>query len=235
MIDRSLNYGRHHIRRFLEAAKPYERVLDMGAGQGADLDAAAEIVPGCERFALEVYPPYIEILESKGIKTVGFNLERDPFPFDDESLDIIIANQIIEHVKEVFWIFHELSRTLKVGGRLIIGVPNLASLHNRIMLMAGLQPSAITTASAHVRGWTKPDLLKFLNRCFPDGYAVRGFGGGNFYPFPPIIAKPLAATLPNMAWGIFFSLEKVKPYHDEFIRYPQDHMLETPFYIGQQH
>ncbi len=232
MIDRSLNYGRHHIRRFLEEAKPYNVVLDMGAGYGQDLMAAREVVPSTELWGLEVLPEYREALEKQGIKTVAFNLEREAFPFEDESIDIIMGNQIIEHVKEVFWIFHQISRTLKVGGRMIIGVPNLASLHNRILLMAGKQPTAITTASAHVRGWTKPDVLRFLESCYPGGYQLRGFGGSNFYPFPSFVAKPLAAVLPNMAWGIFFSLEKVKPYNGEFLDFVKTRALETPFYTG---
>jgi len=232
MIDRHLNYGRHHIKRFLNEAAPYRRVLDIGAGLGADLMIAREVAPDAELLALEVWPPYIEKLEAASVKTFQFDLERDRFPFEDGTLDIVIANQIIEHVKEVFWIFHEISRTLRVGGRLVLGVPNLASLHSRIMLMAGLQPSAIKSASAHVRGWTKRDLIRLVESCFPGGYAVRGYGGANFYPFPPPLAKPLAAALPNMAWAIFFSLEKVKEYDGGFTRYPGEHNLETPFYVG---
>lgn len=232
MIDKSLNYGRHHIKRFLEDAKPYNVVLDMGAGYGQDLQSARAVQPNAELWALEVYAPYRESLESQGIKTVAFDLEREAFPFADETLDIVIGNQIIEHVKEVFWIFDQISRTLKVGGRAIIGVPNLASLHNRFLLSIGKQPTAITTASAHVRGYTKPDLLRFLNDCAPGLYETRGFGGGNFYPFPPVIAKPLAAALPGMAWGIFLSFEKVRPYNGEFIQFVKDRQMETPFFTG---
>ena len=86
-----------------------------------------------------------------------------------------------------------------MGGKLIIGVPNLASLHNRILLCLGRQPSPIKTHSAHVRGYTKYDLLDFLQSCFPEGYALKDFKGSNFYPFPPVVAKPLAQILPNMA------------------------------------
>jgi SAM-dependent methyltransferase len=232
MIDRNLSYGRHQIRRFLRDAAPYRRVLDIGAGNGFDLEAAREVEPGAELQALEVHPPYIRALEAKGIRTIQFNLECDPFPFADGSLDVIIANQVLEHVKEVFWIFHEISRTLRVGGRLIMGVPNLASLHNRLLLAVGRQPTVIATASAHVRGYTRPDVFRFLNAGFPAGFAKRGFGGANFYPFPGFIAKPLAAVFPSMAWGIFFSFEKVKEYGGGFLRFPGDAQLETSFYLG---
>jgi hypothetical protein len=59
------------------------------------------------------------------------------------------------------------------------------------------------------------------------------FGGGNFYPFPPLIAKPLARLFPTLSWGIFFYFQKVKTYHEEFLEYPQRERLETNFYLGK--
>jgi len=161
------------------------------------------------------------------------DIERGVFPFANESIDVVVANQILEHTKEIFWIFHEITRVLTVGGKLIIGVPNLASLHNRLLLLIGIQPTSIQNASAHVRGYTKYDLLRFLRNCFPDGYELKGFGGSNFYPFPPIIARPLARIFPNMAWGIFFMFEKQKPYQREFLDFPVTNRLETNFFLGK--
>jgi len=232
MIDRTLNYGRHHIKQFLSSAHPFDSVLDIGAGHGKDLSLAAEVDSRAQLIAVEVYPPYIEELRAKGIKVIPRDIERDPLPFSCGEVDVIIANQIMEHVKDVFWIFHQMSRVLPIGGKLIIGVPNLASLHNRILLAMGKQPSPIKTSSAHVRGFTKNDILDFLENCFPGGYRMSGFGGSNFYPFPPLIAKPLARMLPTMAWSIFMLLEKQRPYEREFLDFPVAQRLETNFYLG---
>jgi len=171
-------------------------------------------------------------LIDKGITTHCLNIEVDRFPFDDGTVDIVIANQIFEHTKEVFWIFHEISRILAVGGCCIIGVPNLASLHNRLLLAMGRQPTSIKMASAHVRGFTKKDFLHFIDVCYPGGYTLRKFGGSNFYPFPPSIARPLASVFPTFAWSIFFMLEKQREYVNEFLAYPVDAMLETNFFLG---
>jgi len=163
MIDRHLNYGRHVIEFFAKKIKTYSKVLDIGAGNGDDLMIYRKINPEAELFALEFYQPNISILEEKGIKACLCDIERDRFPFEDCTFDIINANQILEHTKEIYWIFHEISRTLKVGGYLVIGVPNLASLHNRILLLLGKHPTCIKSNSAHVRGFTKYDILKFLD------------------------------------------------------------------------
>lgn len=232
LIDRTLNYGRHHFERFLRSAAPYRKVLDIGAGHGHDLLTARSVHPDAWLLGIEPYAPYVSELESKGIEVHSLNIERDWFPFSEGELDVVIANQILEHTKEVFWILDQISRVLKQGGHLLIGVPNLAALHNRILLALGMQPSSLKNNSAHVRGFTKGDLIRLLDSGFPGGYRLRGFGGSNFYPFPPPIARPLAAVMPSMAWGIFFHFRKSKPYELSYLCYPAQEQLETNFYIG---
>ena len=159
-------------------------------------------------FALEANPANVGGLERQGVVAFQADLENARYPFDDEYIDIVIMNQVLEHIKEIYWVFHETTRILKIGGKIIIGVPNLASLHNRLLLLLGKQPSPIKSYSAHVRGFTREDILSFLNRCLPDCYRLVSFGGSNFYPFPSFLARPLANYFPNMAWGIFLLLEK---------------------------
>lgn len=233
MIDRSLNYGRHHIDRFLREADKPSLIVDLGAGQGYDLAIARNIWPQAKLVGVESWSPYVKALENKRIGVLPLNIERDALPFPDESVDIFVANQVLEHCKEIFWIFHEVTRTLRVGGTFIVGVPNLAALHNRLLLAFGRQPSPIKTASAHVRGYTKTDIEYFLNSCFPGGYSVDGFGGSNFYPFPPVIAKPLARLFPTFAWGIFLKLRKVREYEGQFLDFPVAQRLETNFWLGK--
>ncbi len=232
MIDRQLNYGRHQIARFLKQVAPFNTVVDLGAGSGADLALAKAACPSAERYAVETYPPNIERLKAEN-HVLPLNLEQDPLPFADGSIDVVLTNQVLEHVKEIFWILHHATRVLRVDGHLIIGVPNLASYHNRLLLLLGRQPSVIRNHSAHLRGYTRHDLLAMLEMIFPGGYELKGFGGANFYPFPALIAKPLARLLPNGAWGIFLLLQKKREYAEEFLLHPVVAQLETNFYVGQ--
>jgi SAM-dependent methyltransferase len=231
LIDRSLNYGRNNIAAFLKKAAIFHNIIDIGAGSGTDLDIAADICPSAERFAIEAYPPNIQILKKRH-NVISLDLERDPFPFEDESIDVVMANQILEHVKEIFWILHQISKVLRVNGHMIIGVPNLASFHNRLLLLFGRQPTVIQNYSAHVRGYTKHDIMRLLEMIFPGGYELEDFKGSNFYPFPPVAADALAKLLPNSAWSIFFLLKKKRPYRDEFLMYPVLAQLETNYYVA---
>lgn len=234
MIDRRLNYGRHLINKYtLESGKTVTQILDLGAGFGDDLLIAKTKHPSANLHAVECYGPYQKILAQKGINVHNCNIEKDALPFQDESVDMIICNQIFEHCKEIWWIMHEISRVLKKGGVLIIGVPNLASLHNRFLLLIGRQPTSIQNHTAHLRGYSKNDLIKFINEGSNSIFSLDGFGGSNFYPFPPFIAKPLAAVLPGMAWGIFLKFRKNEQYNGSFLTYPIEKKLETNFYLGE--
>ena len=131
--DRSLNYGERIISNWLEGSEAIE-VLDIGAGNGRDLKIAKSHLKNPNLNAIENYPESVLSLQKENINVASIDLEKDSFPFNNESLDLIIANQILEHCKEIFWIHHEIFRTLKVGGTLIIGVPNLAAYYNRLGL-----------------------------------------------------------------------------------------------------
>jgi len=232
VVDKGLNYGRHLIGQFLQQAGPCSIVLDVGAGGGADLQIARERCPGAALKAVEAYAENQQRLREAGVEVHDTDIERQPLPFEDESVDVVIANQILEHCKELFWILHNVSRVLKRGGWLIVGVPNLASLHNRLLLAVGRQPTVINNSSAHVRGFTRSDLLGLLESGFPGGYRLADYGGSNFYPFSPLIARPLARIMPSMAWGLFLLLEKQLPYARSYLDYLEDHEIETNFFKG---
>jgi SAM-dependent methyltransferase len=232
LIDRSLNYGRPLIRKFLEESGPLASVLDMGAGSGDDLQIARDLNPKAKLYGVDNLPVAMKNLRKRGIQVLPLNIERDPLPLKDISIDAVIQNQILEHAKELFWILHEATRVLKVGGSLIVGIPNLASLHNRFLLICGRSPTVIKTLSAHVRGFTKHDFNVFIHEVWPGGYRLEGFGGANFYPFPPFLAKPLAKLFATFSWGIFFRLVKQKPYKGEFLEYLRLNPFETNFYTG---
>jgi SAM-dependent methyltransferase len=160
------------------------------------------------------------------------NLEQDPLPFSDESIDVVMSNQVLEHAKEIFWILHQATRVLRIGGHMIVGVPNLASFHNRLLLLFGKQPTVIQNHSAHLRGYTKHDIIRMLEMIFPGGYALEDFRGANFYPLPAGPAMSLAKIFPNGAWGIFFLFKKTRAYSDEFLMHPVLKQLETNFYVA---
>lgn len=67
-----------------------------------------------------------------------FNLESDPYPFPDNSFDIVLCCEIIEHlVMNPSHMLAEIHRILKPGGYLLLTTPNIASLKNAMLLLRG--------------------------------------------------------------------------------------------------
>lgn len=242
-----LNYGRHIIQQW--GAELYRqhhgsgpvRILDLGCGPGTDLQNVRHqieqehqgSVTNLELFGIESYAPNVALCKAARIKTTAANIENDAYPGKNGYYDVVLANQVLEHTKEIFWIFSEVGRILKPGGHFIVGVPNIASFHNRLLLMFGQQPTQIQSMSAHVRGFTRPDLRQFAQT--GDYFELVAFRGSNFYPLPPLLARPLARLLPNMAWGAFFMFRRTTKIGDflECLN-GQHNFLETPFYGSPQ-
>ena len=54
----------------------------------------------------------------------GFNMEKDRLPFEDDSVDYIVAYHSLEHLWDVKHIMNEAWRVLKINGEFEIKVPN---------------------------------------------------------------------------------------------------------------
>lgn len=231
-VDHDETYGPHIVEKFISRLHNLNTVVDLGAGRGRDLGIVKRIHPDVQTSALEADSQYAAELAGIADKVHVLDIERTIFPFFDESIDLFIANQVLEHTKEIFWIFHEITRCLRTGGHFIFGVPNIASLHNRLLLLFGAHPTQHKVCSAHVRPFSRTDTVKFLNACFPDGYRLERFAGSQFYPFPPKSARLMANLFPTGAFSIFFLIRKRRKYKDEFAIYPSRAKLATNFWTG---
>lgn len=232
-----LNYGRDII---VEFATEYIKnnpnkeikILDLGLGEGTDLLNIKKFNESTKLslFGLESYEPNVKKAKSNNINVVEFNIENSDYPYNNEEFDIIIANQVLEHTKEIFWIFSEVSRILKKDGIFIIGVPNLASLHNRIALLFGKQPPVIKVLGPHIRGYTKESFIEFIEL---DGYFnCLKVKGSNFYPFPPKLSKIMSKLFSNLAVGSIY-LVKRSEKEGEFKNTLKTRFFETPYFIGK--
>jgi len=232
--------GRHIIPGLassLVTGNSHPRILDIGAGHGVDL---ANILLELSRTgnapeisAIETFPVAIDKLKSLGVSVHSIDIEREPLPFKDAHFDIVLCNQVLEHTKEIFWIVSELTRVTKKRGKIIIGVPNLGSLHNRLALLAGYQPPAIGVLGTHVRGFTIPGLTEFLET---GGFLkVSRVIGGNFYPFPPMFSRLLAKLLPSFSVSSFYLVERAElagSFLSVFKTPIADALVDTPYFTG---
>jgi SAM-dependent methyltransferase len=184
------------------------RVLDIGLGGAEDLleIKRARLNGALEIFGIEYNRDRVRAARAKGIRVIAINVECETFPIDDGSIDAVIANHVVEHLKEVFFFFSEISRILKPGGIAVIGFPNLGSWHNRLALLFGAEPPCMRMLGSHVRGITIPGFRRFVE-C-GGFFRVKRIKGRAFYMLPPRISETAASLMPGLAAAVHVVLER---------------------------
>jgi len=66
---------------------------------------------------------------------------NNPLTLKDNSVDIVIAGEIIEHLINPFRFLKEINRILKKGGELILSTPNAVDLKSRLKVIFGKLPT----------------------------------------------------------------------------------------------
>jgi ubiquinone/menaquinone biosynthesis C-methylase UbiE len=189
-------------------ARPDARLLDMACWDGEATAFYGKHLGIADLHGLDFFDEQIAKASANGVKVRKCDLEMEAFPYADASFDIVVANQIFEHLKQIYNPLSEIHRVLKPGGILLFSVPNLASFHSRIQLLLGVQPSTIKLFEAHVRAFTPRALRPFLT--FNGLFSIRAFTGSGWYPFPPAVSEPLSKLLPGTSVFQLYALRKEK-------------------------
>ena len=129
------------------------------------------------------------------------DIETERFPADGESFDVVVCNQVLEHIKNIYTPLSEMWRVLRVGGMLVLSVPNLSCWHNCLLLSIGRQPTTIQIHGSHVRGYAIWDMTKFL---LHDGlFVLKELHG---YGIPPLFKAraygPLRTYCHTPVWAL---------------------------------
>jgi SAM-dependent methyltransferase len=67
-----------------------------------------------------------------------FNIEARPFPFDDDSFDVVLFCEILEHLlMDPVGVLREVKRVLRPSGALILTTPNVNRLENVTRMLEG--------------------------------------------------------------------------------------------------
>jgi 2-polyprenyl-3-methyl-5-hydroxy-6-metoxy-1,4-benzoquinol methylase len=205
-----LNYGREIISNWARdlsvewSNRTVVRLLDVGCGGGQDLLNIKEKLSDkkTELFGIEYQDKNTCNARENGIQIRLLDIERDQIPFEENFFNLVICNQIFEHTKEIFWILSECSRVLELGGYLIVSVPNMVALHNRILLLMGKQPTCLHLVGPHVRGFTIREFKEFLETA--NVFRVFEIGASNLFPFPPLVGRSLLKFFPGLGISILF-------------------------------
>ena len=104
-------------------AKKDDFFLDIGCGSGISLIEAEYL--GANAFGLEADPNVGKISKELNLNIFQGNLEDSPFK--DIQFDLIVLNQVIEHIPEPDILLKKLTQKLTKNGVIIISFPNVNS------------------------------------------------------------------------------------------------------------
>lgn len=144
----------------LEAELPGKDVLDFGCGYGGKTVEYAKLA----RFVagIEPLPIHIELADGFarhiGIRNVEFRVcPEDAIPYPDESFDIVLSHDVIEHVANPEVSLAEIHRVLRPGGKAYIVFPPYAGMISHHLEYVCLLPGIHWLFSADT-------LVKAVNR-----------------------------------------------------------------------
>jgi 2-polyprenyl-3-methyl-5-hydroxy-6-metoxy-1,4-benzoquinol methylase len=141
----------------------------------------------------------LRFLVAEGVRPLAQDLIACAFDLPAESFDLIVFNEVLEHLNfNPIPLLREFRRLLKPGGLVYCATPNLSRIHARLNFVRGrshanpvsdlirnLQPETGMAVGLHWREWTRKELIEL--------FSVSGFSlvehrydqvAPNIAPFP---------------------------------------------------
>lgn len=151
-------------RLILELVKAHSSVLDLGCGTG-DLLYLLIKEKGVHGQGIEIDEQSIYKCVAKGLSVYHGDVDSGLSEYADKSFDYVILNQSLQQVEHVETV---LSDALRVGRKVIVGVPNFAFYKARLQLF--FRGKVPVTSSLPYNWYDTPNLhflslFDFLSFC----------------------------------------------------------------------
>ncbi len=112
------------------------RVLDLGCGSG-ELLAHLRDHKACTGYGVEIDDDNVLACTRRGVNVVQLNLEDGLALFEDQSFDVVLQLQTLQHLRNTERMLRETARIGRTG---IVSFPNFAHWLNRAAVLRGRMP-----------------------------------------------------------------------------------------------
>jgi len=203
-----------------------KRILDLGCSRGMLLERFRRY-GDVTLLAVELDPEMLALARARGINAEAHQINvydgsrmTARLPHEDESLDIVLAAEIIEHIVDTQTFVDEIARVLRPGGAVLFSTPNLMWWKYRLDMLFGRYPDPLEHRMhygddfGHVRIFT-PRLLRELVE--EAGLRVLRVAGKRLGPISTLTRTPrpvarfldaLATRLPNISDDVILVARK---------------------------
>lgn len=135
---------------------PGRRVLDLGCRDGALTRAYLD---GNEVVGFDADREALAAAARLGIETHWADLDQ-PLEAPDASFDVVVAGELLEHLRDPQALVAEIRRVLRPGGTLVASVPNAYRLKGRLRFLFGRSPELDPT---HLQMFSAADVRTLLS------------------------------------------------------------------------
>ena len=150
-----------------------DTILDLGCG--GDLTVIPLWNKYREVYGVDISETCIKRMQKQFGNRPGIHLAvadvNERLNFEDASFDTIVAVASLEHIFDPYHVMKECYRVLKPRGHLIVAVPNVAWLGNRVRLLLGKLP-----VTSDGEGWDGGHLHYFTKDSLKRLFQQEGFG-----------------------------------------------------------
>ncbi len=186
---------RETLRRIPPPHGPRAALLDLGSSRA--WLPFFQIVLGYRRIVLNTcYPEsgfVSEVLPVRGaeradVRMSVFDVERDSFPHEDESFDVVLCLEVLEHlVVDPMGMMAEVNRVLKPGGIFVLTTPNAVRTANLVNALLGQHPLGWAPyngfdTNRHNREYTPAEIAHLCRAAGLEPSDVLTFGAKNRGP-----------------------------------------------------
>jgi 2-polyprenyl-3-methyl-5-hydroxy-6-metoxy-1,4-benzoquinol methylase len=188
------------------------RILDLGCGRGHITARILQKFPNAEISALDSSLTAIEyaVDHFSGIDFAVGNAYAPPY--SEGYFDIVVCNNLWEHVPDPLRLLHRVSQILRSRGYLVLSTPSRYRLANLVRVLRG--KPVLFASDHHVTEYSVGQVIEQLR--------YGGFDVVRAYS-KPLTRERFRATAARTLISIFLLL--VKSHHN---------LEETVFYLGQK-
>lgn len=122
---------------------PKAKVIDLGCGNCQFTLKIRERIGCNEIHGVDISDESLQEALNKGILVRKLDL-NEFFPLDNSSVDVVVSNQVIEHLFYPVRFIKEIYRILRPQGYAVISTENLASWDNVLALLCGYTPFSMS-------------------------------------------------------------------------------------------
>jgi SAM-dependent methyltransferase len=193
-------YGR--LLRGVGSIPARARVLDLGCGTGPALPFLSG--RGYEVWGSDFvrYPLRIARETSPGARLICADAQRT-LPFAENSFDLVLLSEVIEHVRDPLALAREIGRVLRPGAALALTTPNTWDMRRPLYRLRG-QVWSGDADPTHIELFNPPRMAALLREAGFGRVRVRaGFKPLRFVkagplrfeiPYPPLVGNTLLAV-----------------------------------------